>query len=360
MLGNTKGKMINQYVPDYVLYDLETTGTSSKYDEVIEISAVKVKNGVVTEEFSQLVNPGRPIPSAASAVNHITDDMVAFAPMFDSVLQQFLAFIGDDVLAGHNINRFDMKFLYRDCERYFGQTLTNDYIDTLKLARLCLPELSHHRLEDLAQYYGISTAGAHRALNDCRMNQQVFEKLAKELDGTTGRNIEIKAFLWTYEREGYINLNVKADPQWRDFWRSTYASVIPGWHQNKDHWNTIILDGTVPEQEIQRMIAESYDLVTDSPTRRIYEAVKKIPRGKVATYGQVAEMAGNKKMARAVGNALHKNPDPEKIPCYRVVNAKGELAGEFAFGGEGAQARLLQADGIAVVDGRVDLKIYGI
>lgn len=169
-----------------------------------------------------------------------------------------------------------------------------------------------------------------------------------------------KAFLWTYEREGYINLNVKEDPQWRDFWRSTYASVIPGWHQNKDHWNTIILDGTVPEQEIQRMIAESYDLVTDSPTRRIYEAVKKIPRGKVATYGQVAEMAGNKKMARAVGNALHKNPDPEKIPCYRVVNAKGELAGEFAFGGEGAQARLLQADGIAVVDGRVDLKIYGI
>ena len=169
-----------------------------------------------------------------------------------------------------------------------------------------------------------------------------------------------KVFLWTYEREGYINLNVKADPQWRDFWRNTYASVIPGWHQNKDHWNTIILDGTVPEQEIQRMIAESYDLVTDSPTRRIYEAVKKIPRGKVATYGQVAEMAGNKKMARAVGNALHKNPDPEKIPCYRVVNAKGELAGEFAFGGEGAQARLLQADGIAVVDGRVDLKIYGI
>ena len=169
-----------------------------------------------------------------------------------------------------------------------------------------------------------------------------------------------KAFLWTYEREGYINLNVKADPQWRDFWRSTYASVIPGWHQNKDHWNTIILDGTVPEQEIQRMIAESYDLVTDSPTRRIYEAVNKIPRGKVASYGEVAEMAGNKKMGRAVGNALHKNPDPEKIPCYRVVNAKGELAGEFAFGGEGAQARLLQADGIAVVDGRVDLKIYGI
>lgn len=168
-----------------------------------------------------------------------------------------------------------------------------------------------------------------------------------------------KAFLWTYERDGYINLNVKVEPQWRDFWRGAYDAVIPGWHQNKEHWNTIILDGTIPDEDIKRMIAESYDMVTDSPSRRIYEAVKKIPRGKVATYGQVAELAGNKQMARAVGNALHRNPDPDSIPCYRVVNAKGELAGEFAFGGAGAQSKLLRADGIEVVDGRVDLAKYG-
>ena len=55
-----------------------------------------------------------------------------------------------------------------------------------------------------------------------------------------------KAFLWTYERNGYINLNVKVDPEWRDFWRSTYQSVIAGYHQNKEHWNTIILDGSIP------------------------------------------------------------------------------------------------------------------
>lgn len=169
-----------------------------------------------------------------------------------------------------------------------------------------------------------------------------------------------KAFLWTYEKDGHINLNVKTDPEWRNFWRNTYASVIPGYHLNKEHWNTIILDGTIPDTDIKRMIAESYDLVTDSPTKRIYEAVKKIPKGKVATYGKVAEMAGDKKMARAVGNALHKNPDPNGIPCYRVVNAKGELAGEFAFGGSGAQAKLLREDGIEVVDGKVDLKRYGI
>ena len=168
-----------------------------------------------------------------------------------------------------------------------------------------------------------------------------------------------KAFLWTYERDGFLNLNVKVSPEWRDFWRSAYPSVIAGWHQNKEHWNTIILDGTVPDEEIRRMIAESYDLAANTTTMRIYESVKKIPRGKVATYGQIAALAGNSRMARAVGNALHHNPDPDNVPCYRVVNSKGELSGEFAFGGSGRQAKLLEADGIEVVDGKVDLKKYG-
>lgn len=168
-----------------------------------------------------------------------------------------------------------------------------------------------------------------------------------------------KAFLWVYEREGNINLNVKVSPEWRDFWRKTFKSVIAGWHQNKEHWNTIILDGSIPEKDIKTMIAESYDIITDSPTKRIYEAVKTIPKGKVATYGQVAEMAGDRKMARAVGNALHKNPDPENIPCFRVVNSKGECSGSFAFGGLNEQAKRLIADGVEVVDNRVDLEKYG-
>ena len=168
-----------------------------------------------------------------------------------------------------------------------------------------------------------------------------------------------KAFLWTYERDGYVNLNVKTDPEKAFFWRKIYASVVPGYHQNKENWNTIILDGSIPDKDIKLMIAESYDLVSDSPSKRIYEAVKKIPKGRVATYGTIAELAGDKKMARAVGNALHKNPDPENIPCFRVVNSKGELSGEFAFGGSGAQARLLAAEGIEVVAGKVDLKKYG-
>ena len=169
-----------------------------------------------------------------------------------------------------------------------------------------------------------------------------------------------KAFLWTYEKDGFLHLNVKTDPAWRDFWRSTFPSVIPGYHLNKEHWNTIILDGSIPDEDIRRMIAESYDLVTDSPTKRIYEAVKKIPKGCVATYGQVAAMAGEPKMARAVGNALHKNPDPDHAPCSRVVNSKGDLSGAFAFGGSDEQANRLRADGIEVTGNKVDLQKFGI
>lgn len=95
-------------------------------------------------------------------------------------------------------------------------------------------------------------------------------------------------------------------------------------------------------------------------TLKIYEAVKRIPKGKVASYGKIAEMAGDKKLARAVGNALHKNTDPENIPCYRVVNAKGELSAAYAFGGREAQKKLLEDDGIEVINGRVDLLKYSI
>ena len=73
--------------------------------------------------------------------------------------------------------------------------------------------------------------------------------------------INKRAFAWTYEREGHIWVNVKVDPEWRDFWRNTYSSVIPAYHQNKEQWNSIILDGTIPDTDIKRMIAESYDLI---------------------------------------------------------------------------------------------------
>ena len=94
---------------------------------------------------------------------------------------------------------------------------------------------------------------------------------------------------------------------------------------------------------------------------KIYEVVKSIPEGKVATYGQVALIAGNPRWARVVGYALHVNPEPGIIPCHRVVNREGRVAPSFAFGGEGVQRQLLESEGIVFeTDGRIDLEKYSI
>lgn len=94
---------------------------------------------------------------------------------------------------------------------------------------------------------------------------------------------------------------------------------------------------------------------------KIYEVVRKIPYGRVATYGQVAMLAGNPRWARVVGYALHNNPDPQNIPCYRVVNREGKVAPAFAFGGENIQRELLEKEGIVFEkDGHIDLEKYGI
>lgn len=176
-----KGRRLNKYVENYVIFDLETTGISIRDDAIIEISAIKVIGHEPREEFSALVNPLRHIPEEASRVNGITDEMVRDALPLKEVLPAFLSFIGQEILVGHNIHTFDMIFLRQAAKELLHKELENDYIDTLSMARACLPELSRHRLVDVAAYFSIATAGAHRAFNDCVMNQKCYEELGKLL-----------------------------------------------------------------------------------------------------------------------------------------------------------------------------------
>lgn len=174
-----KGKRLTLYEKDYVVFDLETTGLSPTEDEIIEISGLRVREHKVVEEFSTLVNSGMPIPYAASQVNGITDSMVQGAPDIGEALTHFFAFIDKDLLVGHNIHTFDTNFIYDSAMRHLGRGLENDYIDTLYMAKSCLPELRHHKLTDVAAHFEIATEGAHRALNDCRMNQLCYERLGE-------------------------------------------------------------------------------------------------------------------------------------------------------------------------------------
>lgn len=172
-----KGRRLNDYVKDYIVFDLETTGFRPGLDEIIEISAVKVEKSEIRDTYSTLVRPGIRIPAAATKVNGITNEMVSDAPGLEEALGGFLTFIADGILVGHNIHSFDTNFVYDASMEVFQQGVKNDYIDTLYMAKSCLPQLKHYKLGDISAYFGIDTAGAHRALNDCIMNQKCYEKM---------------------------------------------------------------------------------------------------------------------------------------------------------------------------------------
>ena len=177
-----KGRRRNEYVKDYVVFDIETTGFRPGLDEIIEISAVKVKDNQVIDEYSTLVRPSIRIPVSATRVNGITNQMVSDALEIEEAMAGFIEFIGDEILVGHNIHSFDTNFIYDAAMEAFQEGIYNDYIDTLYMAKSCLPQLSHHKLGDISEYFGISTEGAHRALNDCIMNQKCYEKMGSLLE----------------------------------------------------------------------------------------------------------------------------------------------------------------------------------
>lgn len=169
-------------IDDYVLFDLETTGLDTENDRIIEISAIRVSGGEIVEEFSTLVNPGIHIPFIASSVNGITDEMVKDSPSIEEALKDFLGFAGSSVLAGHNIRRFDMRFIQRDSVNILGSPVNNKILDTLDVARRYLPEFQSRSLGSLAYHYNISYDDAHRALADCHINKKVYDMLAREAE----------------------------------------------------------------------------------------------------------------------------------------------------------------------------------
>ncbi len=160
----------------YVIFDLETTGLNSKYAEIIEISALKIIDGSVADEFNTLVKPFNAIDASATAVNGITNNMVANAPCITDVFFDFLNFIGTDILVGYNIASFDLPILRRIANT-FGKEMQNEYIDILYLAREKLSFLPNCKLTTVAAYFGVSVDGAHRALTDCYISKSCYEKI---------------------------------------------------------------------------------------------------------------------------------------------------------------------------------------
>lgn len=177
-----KGKSLIKKVNDYTVVDIETTSLDSYYGEILEISAIKVRNNKIVDEFSELIKTSEEIGYFTTRLTGITNEMVIKdGKELIAVLQSFKEFVNDDIIVGHNVN-FDINFLYDSMKENLGIYLVNDYIDTLRLSRKVLPRLKHHKLDDLIDYFGLKKREEHRALNDCILTNQVYIELSKSLD----------------------------------------------------------------------------------------------------------------------------------------------------------------------------------
>lgn len=192
-----KGKSIIALPTDYVVIDTETTGLDYNHCDLIEVSALKYCKGKCVDRFSSLIQPpllyffrrlsddtgefvAGYVDDFITELTGITNEMLADAPAPEDVVPKLLDFVGDSLLIGHNAH-FDINFLY-DAAVKFGDTpLRNDFIDTLRIARKVFPNLSHHRLADVAQACGIEPSGAHRAEADCVTTAACYEVMRNKV-----------------------------------------------------------------------------------------------------------------------------------------------------------------------------------
>ena len=170
-----KGRSLIEFPDTYTIVDIETTGFDPKFDDIIEIAAVKVVDNVVTDTFQIFVKPKNTISDFITNLTGISNDMIEKAPEKQFAVQQFIDFVGDDIIVGHNVN-FDINFIY-DCAISFNYAFSNNFVDTLRIARKFVREINNHKLSSLAAYFEIEQDMAHRALNDCYVTNSIYMAL---------------------------------------------------------------------------------------------------------------------------------------------------------------------------------------
>ena len=177
MLSLKQGKELNMFLSDYVIIDIETTGLNSNNNEVLEISALKVKSEEIIKEFDLLVKPMVPITPQITEITGITNSMVEQSPSIKDAFSDFITFIEDDVIVCFNAS-FDFGFLNHIAQELFRKVIGNDYIDTYHIAREHLPKM-RLTVPSLSKYYGINFSCNSRTLTDCYLVKGIYECLFK-------------------------------------------------------------------------------------------------------------------------------------------------------------------------------------
>ena len=177
-----KGKSIIAFPDEFVMVDIETTGCDARYNEIIEISAIRIKDDQVIDRFSMLIRPWNDIDPFITNLTGITNQMVQDAPRVGEVIKHFLRFIRpEDIILGYNVN-FDINFLYDNALSEADYYLNNDFVDVLRIARKLIKNTENDKLKTIAAFYGISYEGAHRGEQDCIICLECYRQLRSELD----------------------------------------------------------------------------------------------------------------------------------------------------------------------------------
>ena len=169
---NSKSKDKKDKLLNFVAIDVETTGLSPVYNELIEVSAIKYENAKKMDTFSTLIKPKKEISASITNITGITNEMVKDAPRLEEVMPKLISFIGEYPIVAHNAN-FDYSFLQNNSNRSFSK---NKVIDTVTISRKMLPNLPNHKLNTVSRYIGIQEDGFHRAEFDCECCAKIYIK----------------------------------------------------------------------------------------------------------------------------------------------------------------------------------------
>ncbi len=199
-----KGKNMLSFPDNYTVIDIETTGLDPRIDSIIELAGIRFRGEAEVSRFQSLVNPGFEIDSFITDLTGITNEMLATAPDISSVLPDFLDFVGQDIIIGHNVN-FDINFIYDESLSIGKPAFSNDFVDTMRISRRIYKNMYNHKLQTLVSHLGIGQSVEHRALSDCVATNLCFLKMKHYVQEN---NISLVA---DWERYNQLSKTIKAE-----------------------------------------------------------------------------------------------------------------------------------------------------
>ncbi len=272
-----KGNSLIAFPNDYCVIDIETTGYDTTFNEIIELASIHISNNEIVDSFQSLVKPSVKIDKFIEQLTGITNTMLSSAPSLEKILPDFLDFIGSCIVIGHNVN-FDVNFIFDSSLVLLGTEFKNDFVDTLRLSRKLYPELSHHRLKDLVEFFHFPDEQMHRALTDCKYTFQAFEEMRKKV--LTDYD-SVDNFFATFSSKKYYRNPVKAKDM------TTAVTEFDTTHPLYKKYCVFTGELKIPRKQAMQYVLDLGGMVEDNITKKTnylivgnYSKISSVKNGK--------------------------------------------------------------------------------